>query len=111
MVLAFVISSQNYGVWTAQNKVTLFLPGRGQSGRYLGIGLSNVFNILNPRRVIIGGGVMNAADLFLDTARQTVAECAMTQLTKDAEIVSAALGGQAGIVGAIYLAIESVFGA
>ena len=78
------------------------------TGKYLGIGLANVINILNPRKVIVGGGVMNASDLFLNTTQQTVDECAMTQLAKDAEIIPAALGGQAGIVGAVYLALESV---
>lgn len=75
------------------------------TGEYLGIGVANVVNILNPGRVILGGGVMQAADLLLDTVRHTVKERAMAPLA-DVEVVPGELGGRAGIIGAIHLALE-----
>jgi len=77
-----------------------------QTAGYLGLGVTNVVNILNPRMVILGGGVMKAADLLLDGIRRTVDERAMTQLACDVQIVPGALGDQAGITGAVLLAIE-----
>lgn len=77
-----------------------------ETGEFLGLGVANVVNILNPRRIVLGGGVMKAADLFLDQVRSTVRERAMTQLAEIVDIVPAALGDGAGIVGAIYLALE-----
>jgi glucokinase len=76
-----------------------------ETGEYLGLGVANVVNILNPRRVILGGGVVTAGDLLLDEVRRTVKERAMAQLARDVEIVPGALGDQAGILGAIYLAL------
>lgn len=76
-----------------------------ETGEYLGLGVANAVSILNPRMVILGGGVIaGAGDLLFETIRRTVRERAMTQLAVDAEIVTAALGDQAGIIGAIHLA-------
>ena len=84
------------------------LAGRimSETAEYLGLGVANVVNILNPRMVIFGGGVMKSADLLLDGIRRTVHERAMTQLANDVQIVPGALGDQAGIIGAILLAME-----
>ena len=78
-----------------------------ETAGYLGLGVANVVNILNPRMVILGGGVMKAADLLLDGIRRTVDERAMTQLAKDVQIVPGILADQAGITGAILLAMEA----
>ena len=77
-----------------------------ETGEYLGLGVANVVNILNPRMVIIGGGVAKVGDLLLEPVRRTVRERAMTQLAADVRIVPGVLGEQAGIIGAIRLAIE-----
>lgn len=77
-----------------------------ETGEYLGIGVANVVNILNPRVVILGGGVISrSGDLLLDAVRRTVRERAMAQLADDVEIIPAALGDQAGVVGAVHLAL------
>jgi len=77
-----------------------------ETGEYLGLGVANVVNILNPRKVILGGGVAKAGDLLLDPVRRTVRQRAMTQLAQDVAIVPGALGDQPGIIGAIHLALE-----
>jgi glucokinase len=78
-----------------------------ETGEYLGLGVANVVNILNPRRVILGGGVVaRSGDLLFDTVRRTVRERAMAQLADDVEIIPAELGEQAGIVGTVHLALE-----
>ncbi|MCX6374658.1 MAG: ROK family protein, partial [Armatimonadetes bacterium] len=77
-----------------------------ETGEYLGLGVANVVNILNPRMLIIGGGVAQVGDLLLDPVRRTVRERAMTQLADDVRIVPGILGDQAGIIGAVHLALE-----
>ncbi len=78
-----------------------------ETGEYLGLGAANVVNILNPRMVILGGGVIaRSGDLLFDTVRRTVRERAMSQLADDVEIVPAALGDRAGIVGCVHLALD-----
>ncbi len=74
-------------------------------GTYLGIGLANVVNLLNIERIVVGGGVANAGELILRPAREALNNEALTNLAKMATIVPAALGEQAGIVGAASLAM------
>lgn len=75
-----------------------------ETGYYLGIGVSNVINILNPDRVVLGGGVTKAGDLLFEPVRRTVAETAMRELAAVCEVVPAALGDNVGVAGAICLA-------
>ncbi|MCL6588638.1 MAG: ROK family protein [Firmicutes bacterium] len=77
-----------------------------ETGEYIGLGVSNVINILNPRVVIIGGGVMKVGDLLLQQIKETVQARAMKQLVDDVVIIKGALEDQAGIIGALYLAKE-----
>jgi glucokinase len=92
----------------ARQKDPLAVNIMSETGGYLGLGVANVVSILNPRMVILGGGVIaGAGDLLLDGIRKTVRERAMTQLADDVEIIPAALGDQAGIIGAIHLALDS----
>ncbi|MFN8078808.1 MAG: ROK family glucokinase [Kineosporiaceae bacterium] len=74
-------------------------------GRWLGEGIADLADVLDPEVVVIGGGVSQAGDLLLDPARQAYAE----HLTGAGHrprlrIVSAALGNDAGLIGAADLA-------
>ncbi len=71
-----------------------------RAGFYVGVGVANLLNLLNPRRVVIGGGVSKAGDLLLDPVRRTARQFAFERPARDAEIVPAALGDDAGAVGA-----------
>ncbi len=72
-------------------------------GRWLGIGLANLANLLNPDRIVIGGGVANAWRWFSPTLVSTVKSQAMDVPAQAVRIVRAQLGDQAGIVGAAVL--------
>ena len=37
-----------------------------RTGRYIGIGVASVLNLLNIERVVLGGGVMDAGELILN---------------------------------------------
>jgi glucokinase len=43
-------------------------------GVYLGVGLANLINILNPEMIVIGGGVVNGWQLLRNRMYQQVAE-------------------------------------
>ncbi len=77
-----------------------------ETGEYIGLGVANVVNILNPRLVIIGGGVSKAGDMLFQPIRETVRKRAMKQLVDDVTIVPGVLGDLAGVIGAIFMAIE-----
>ncbi len=71
-------------------------------GEYIGMGLTSVVNLLNPEKIIIGGGVADAGDILLDPIRETIAKRAMT-IQKEVEVVPAQLGNTAGVIGASLL--------
>ena len=72
-------------------------------GEYLGIGLASVVNLLNPERIIIGGGVADAGEIFLEPVRRTIKDRAMEVAGAAVEVVPAQLGNTAGVIGANLL--------
>ena len=72
-------------------------------GKYIGIGLAGVINLLNPERVIIGGGVADAGNILFDPIKRTIAERAMPVQAQAAQIVPAQLANSAGVIGASLL--------
>jgi glucokinase len=74
-------------------------------GRWLGEGIVDLANVLDPAAVVVGGGVSEAGDLLLDPAREAFHRL----LTAGAHrphlsIVAAQLGNDAGLIGAADLA-------
>jgi len=74
-----------------------------QVGRLLGCGLASVVNLLNPDRIVIGGGVANAWPLFAPTLQRTIRAEAMQIPARTVRVVRAQLGDQAGVIGAAVL--------
>jgi glucokinase len=72
-------------------------------GAYLGIGLANLINILNPEMIVIGGGVANAWDLFAIDVWQQVDERAFSLPAAKVKIVPAECNDDAGLLGAARL--------
>jgi glucokinase len=69
-------------------------------GVYLGIGLANLINILNPEMIVIGGGVVNGWDLFERDMLQQVEERAFPLLAARVKIERAKCGDDAGLLAA-----------
>lgn len=71
---------------------------------YLACGISNVINIFQPDMVCVGGGIGNEKENLLAPVRRIVnSEIYSIHAKKQAQIVSAALGNDAGIIGAALL--------
>lgn len=68
--------------------------------RWLGLGIAAAANLLNPGRVVIGGGLTRAGPLLFDPLRQIVAARALDPAI---EIVPAALGDEVGVLGGAAL--------
>ena len=73
-------------------------------GEHLGVGVSYLVNILDPQMIVLGGGVMDAGDLLLETTRAAMARHSL----KGARIpvVVSALGDDAGLIGAVFAAMD-----
>lgn len=75
-----------------------------RAGVYLGIALAGLINVLNPEVIVIGGGAAEGWELFIEHTRAEIKRRAFQQPAERARIVRAALGGDAGIIGAARLA-------
>lgn len=74
-------------------------------GRYLGRIIAVAVNLLNPSRIVIGGGVSLAFDLFADSLRRTLREQTYAYANPDFEVLPTPLGYEAGLYGAAATAI------
>lgn len=69
-----------------------------ETGLYLGIGLTNIVNSLNPDAVILGGGLSNS-DLMIKTAVKEM-KSRVFKKTRNTKILKAKFKDNAGIIGA-----------
>ena len=76
-----------------------------ESARYLGMGIANIVSLLNPRMVVLGGGLMQAGDLFLERVRVAMAEWAQPVASRHVRVELTTLGEDAGLFGAAWLAL------
>jgi glucokinase len=74
-----------------------------EGARYLASGLASVVTFYNPPRVILGGGLVMAVDLFFETAVRYTRQYAHPIPAATVELVRSGLGDDAGIVGAAAL--------
>lgn len=77
-------------------------------GRWLGVGITNLVNMLNPEVVVVGGGVVAAGELLLEPAREVVAERALSPSKEHVRIVRARFGAESGMLGAATLALDGI---
>jgi glucokinase-like ROK family protein len=78
-------------------------------GRYLGIACTNLINLINPKRILIGGGISKAGDWILQPLKEIVQQRALTEEAKQTDIMQTSLGDMATVVGAVTLVLESFF--
>jgi glucokinase len=77
-------------------------------GHWLGIAVASIITTVDPERVLIGGGVARAGELLLRPVREEVVRrCRMIDVSQ-IPIQQAALGENAGMLGAAALALESL---
>jgi glucokinase len=80
-------------------------------GLKLGVGLINAIWLLNPDRIVLGGGVAECGELLFQPIWRTIKSRCEQTFWEKLEIVPAKLGNDAGIIGAAALALESEFAA
>jgi glucokinase len=77
------------------------------TAKYLGVGVANLINILNPEVVVISGGVTHAGNWLFDPLRREVARRAFRPAVQACRIVPGVLTGTAGVYGAAKLFLEA----
>ena len=71
----------------------------------LAMGIANIVSLLNPEMIVLGGGLMQAGDLFLGPIRKAVPKWAQPRAAKQVRIEVTQLGDDAGLLGAARLAL------
>ncbi|MEK4714715.1 ROK family transcriptional regulator [Sporosarcina sp. FSL K6-5500] len=80
-----------------------------ETGRVIGIGLTNLIHIINPQKIVLGGGVTKAKEFILPVILKTIEECALTPRAKQTEVTITKLGDDATLIGAVSLLLVDVF--
>lgn len=76
-------------------------------GRWLGIGIASLANILEIEAVVIGGGLVTTGDLLLEPARAAYREHAYATETRPiVPVLTGTFGTDAGVIGAGLLGLE-----
>lgn len=72
-------------------------------GKYLGLAFGNIINIVDPEVIVVGGGVVQAADLFLPAIKKYLPLHVQSLEAKKIKVLKSKLGANAGAIGAALL--------
>jgi glucokinase len=78
-----------------------------EAADYLSAGLASAVNLLNPHRIVLGGGLIEAVDRFFDEVTRGTRQAALPVPAGTVEIVRAGLGDFSGVVGAAVLGSQA----
>ncbi|SFD54085.1 glucokinase [Lentibacillus persicus] len=74
----------------------------------LGFSIANAAVILNPSKILIGGGVSKAGNDFIQLIEEAFRRYALRRVSEGCELRSAQLGNDAGIIGAAFLVEQNI---
>jgi len=80
-----------------------------ETGKYIGVALSNIIHVLNPKRIVLGGGVMNSEHYLMPEIVQTIENRALIKHAKETEIMMTNLGKDATVLGAVAQFLVEVY--
>jgi glucokinase len=78
-----------------------------QFGMYLGIGLANLINLIDPQIIVLAGGAANGWDLFAPEMYRQVGQRASCAAALEVKIARAECGDNAGLLGAARLGFQT----
>jgi len=79
-----------------------------ETGRYFGVAIANVLNLLDVEMVCLGGPVMLAGEILLEAVRKAARKHTLRAIFGGCRFTIGALGQDAGIIGAALLARDTV---
>lgn len=79
------------------------------SGQMIGDVLAGLVNFFNPSLILIGGGVARIGNQLLASIRQAVLKRSTSLATHDLVVAYSPMGAEAGVTGAIHMALDQLF--
>ena len=76
------------------------------AGHKLGVALASAVNLLDIRKVVVGGGVSAAGEFLLGPARTALRHAVMPAMREGLEVVQETRGNDVALLGAAHLAFE-----
>ncbi|MGM0830532.1 MAG: ROK family protein [Bacillota bacterium] len=73
---------------------------------YISMGLTNVIHLLNPEKIIIGGGITEGEGPFIEDINIQLRNEVMDVYGNEDTVIASSLGNDAGLYGACYLALS-----
>lgn len=73
---------------------------------FLGHGIAGFINIFSPQRIVIGGGLSEAGDFYIQKVSERAHRYVMADCAVNTRIMAASLGNKAGSIGAASLAFS-----
>jgi glucokinase len=93
---------------SAKMKDPLSIGVLREMGRYLGVGVANLVNLLNLELVILAGRLTEAWDYFIHVTLSEIERCAFRVPAERVRVVKAECGDNAGVLGSAYLTIQGL---
>ncbi len=87
-----------------KNKIALELFKK--YGFYLGVGLTNYFNLMDVRTAILGGGISNAYEFFKDECVKTIKKRSIKTINGTFRVLRSKINNDAGVLGAAALILD-----
>jgi len=92
----------------ARQKDPVALKALAETGEWLGVGIASLMNVINPQRVIFGGPLWAVHEYLLPSIRETVAQRAWHWVQEGIQIIPAANGEDAAVMGAVAIVYSDV---
>jgi len=96
-------------IQAAQNNDKVAIEVLRETGRYLGIGISNIIRALDPPAIVIGGHILQVWDIIYDEILNGLSKRSFFGLEKRVKILPSSLSERPRLIGAATLAIERIF--
>ena len=105
----FDLKAEDVYMYAKENKMD-YLKVLEETGQLIGIGVVNLIHILNPNKIVLGGGVLNSAEFLMPVIYQTIQERALTQRARMNTVIEVSiLGKNATVLGAAALLLTKIF--
>lgn len=79
------------------------------TGVIIGIGLTNLIHLLNPQKIVLGGGVMKSKEFIMPAILETIQQRVLTSEARKTEVIVTQLGDGATLLGAASLLLVELF--
>lgn len=80
-----------------------------ETGRIIGVGLTNLIHLVNPSKIVLGGGVMKSQSFLMPAILETIHNRALTSRAKETAVTVTKLGDDATLLGAVALLLVELF--